>query len=195
MGLFKKKQTVNNDMMDIPPPPPMEGFSQDNSIPLPDAPQFGEQAPLPPDQQIPGMDDFPLPPMPEENQNMLPPEQETRNAFEIPPIKAKVNSEAPKAKKPSAFESLKEEATPEEHHDIKSANFSAGNNTFIEVGKYRQILRELDNIKKSIKVSNDEVNALVNEINEEEKVFASLNNSLTSIEKKLSQLDETIFNP
>ena len=64
---------------------------------------------------------------------------------------------------------------------------------FIEVSKYRDIMAEISRVKKELKQSDKEVGDLIGDIEDEEKLFNALNSNLDDIEKRLAELDKTLF--
>ena len=64
---------------------------------------------------------------------------------------------------------------------------------FIEVSKYRDIMAEISRVKKELKQSDKEVGDLIGDIEDKEKLFNALNSNLDDIEKRLAELDKTLF--
>jgi hypothetical protein len=70
---------------------------------------------------------------------------------------------------------------------------SSASPIFIEVTKYKRILNDLNGIKKSLKDTDEEINEIIGDINDEEKVFSALNAKLSDTEDKISKLEDSIF--
>lgn len=74
-----------------------------------------------------------------------------------------------------------------------SPTFSRGvmesDRVFVEVNHYRELLRDLNLIKKSLKNSHQEVGNIIKDIDEEEKIFSTLHESLGEVQKKLAELE------
>ena len=118
-----------------------------------------------------------------------------------PPVK---KAEPPKMPEPKPFEELLEPQL-EPHHELQKAEPIeehnpedimppvSGKQVFIEVGRYKQLLKDLNNIKKSLKKSDDEVGELIGDISDEKNTFSNLHTSLSEIEKKLVELENGLF--
>jgi hypothetical protein len=73
-------------------------------------------------------------------------------------------------------------------HKDTSPSVSA-KQVFIEMGKYRQIMKDLNYLRGVLKQSNDELNKLASDIKGEEKMFSKLHASFSGMEKKLIELE------
>ncbi|MBD3164803.1 hypothetical protein GF323_06410 [Candidatus Woesearchaeota archaeon] len=194
MGLFKSNKKNKTDDLDIPPPPPLEGPGKEKSdiLNMPHQPQPPQGAPSP-----------------AQEQNVLPAEQPAEQKFDIPPMGGEMKGEntLPKQEsQPSGNDDSFNFQPPkiqEKDSELSGDKFSTGaagsmssvsseGNKFIEVDKYRQILRDMNRIKKSLKKSDEEIKSLIKESAEEGKIFGSINSTLSSVEQKLIELEESI---
>lgn len=193
MKFKKKKEENNDDALDIPPPPPMGGDSQQQN-----SPQNNENL-LPPEQPANNFDIPPIGQGGQDNVSNLPPpnfgqEQNQAPKENLPgmekpdtsqqqikqkvPVTNKFPQERPKKEAPAA--------------QPKSSVMPSGEHTFIEVNSYKDILKDLNNIKKSLKTSDDEIDKIIQSTEEEDKIFASIHSTLGDVEKKLVELEGSI---
>ena len=114
----------------------------------------------------------------------------------IPPIR----SISPRMPKMRHFEELLKQPLSDVHEvePLKmerryNPSSVPGKQLFIEVGKYKVLLKDLNNLRKSLKESDEEVSELIGDINEEEKIFSDLHKNLSEVEKKLVELEQGLF--
>jgi hypothetical protein len=150
--------------------------------------------------------------------NQLPPEQHDDTGIDIPPI-ANLETDSKPARKSfgELFKSPKTEPEPvpepesepepepepepqdepapepEPEPEEPLTRGTDGKRTFIEVNRYRQILKDLKNIRKSLKDSDGEISKIIGDINDEERIFSVLHATLTDVEQKLSRLENDFF--
>lgn len=135
--------------------------------------------------------------------DILPPEQPVEHDFDIPSItKPDVPTEKPISHEMPPKEDIHQEQAfhelvqPKPQHTIHKEVLSPAGTlkpSFIEVERYRQILKDLNNIKKSCKDVDSEINEIIGDINDEEKTFTTLHSTLASVEEKLAQLEGDFF--
>ncbi|MDO8480743.1 MAG: hypothetical protein Q7S65_02885 [Nanoarchaeota archaeon] len=205
MGFFgfgKKKQ--QEEMLDIPPPPPMEGMPaqrQDSH----DMPDFGSFPPMGQDtHDFPEMhdlpplhDDFPptmhddFPPMntqPDQRQ----PDLSRKSFAEL--FAPKQESWAPSMSQMSSSPPPMPSMPPPMPPQAPSMQRMASSRPlFVEIGKYREVIKELNTIKKSLRETDAEIKELVTDIEDEERTFTKLNKGLQDVEAKLSDLETCLF--
>lgn len=70
---------------------------------------------------------------------------------------------------------------------------TTGKQVFIEVVKYKTLLKDLNNIQKALKQSGEDVNEIMGDIRDEEETFSNLHKNLSEVEKKLVELEEGLF--
>jgi hypothetical protein len=203
MGLFKKKNKTDDlDGLDIPPPPPIESDSSK------DTPKK-EPATLDSLDVKSGMPEMPPLQADDSKDNTLSSGDDMKG-IDIPPISA--HSQMPPLPKepvfpkqdkglsePKPFEDLfkpPQEAHKEAPKELplrKPTHITEDKTIFIEVTKYKQVLKDLNSLKKSLKESNTKVSDIVGDINDEEKIFSELHTNLSDIDQKLGQLENSLF--
>jgi hypothetical protein len=205
---FGKKDKNSLDDLDIPPPPPLENFDSSMDKKL----NFQNQEAMPP--MMPPLQPQQMqrnvqPPQ----QNIFPPPSQAKMdepSFDIPDFKldAKMpddfsdfgkKEEIGKADKPSYEQLFKPLPTkmeiPKKQKvaELFPGNYSDSKQVFIEVGKYKNLLKDFAAVKKSLKQCDDELGNVVGVIDEEEKTFSKLHDTLLQVEEKLTQLEKGIF--
>ena len=174
MGKDKNKEL--DDSLDIPPPPPIESAELEQSSP--------PKIPEPKKDLFPSLPKEPL-------KETTPP---VKHDFDIPPIS--VSSKGFEEPKPKPFDELLKPIHKEEKPKPlfgEKTRPPIAKPIFVEVTKYKQILKDLNNLKKSLKESNEEVTKIVGDISIEEKTFSTLHQNLSNVEKKLVQLEQSLF--
>jgi hypothetical protein len=210
MGFMKfgKKEKINElDGLDIPPPPPLDAMSAPQMPQAPFPTPKGGMA-LPPQQ---GFRDMPMPgtfPPPKaafpQKQDMIFGNQDTSGQSmsslpdDIPLFQKKVPDINEPARPSESFENLFKPSSIEQKSEApdeaRQTQFkSLGQSIFIEVTSYKQILKDLSIVKKSLTDADAQINALVGDINDEEKMFSSLHSTLSDVEEKLGKLEGSIF--
>jgi len=165
MGFGKKKE----EDLDIPPPPPMQSSSKNV---------------LPPEASMKDWDIPPIskPTMPDFDDLLKEPQMTTPRVV-IPP------KPVPHKPEPKHIPSMAAPSMPAPmHRDIPE-----GKPVFIEINKYKQALKDLGTVKSSLKQSDDEISELVGDITDEEKAFSKLHSRLSEVEKKLIELESSLF--
>ncbi|MCK5282316.1 MAG: hypothetical protein KAK00_02810 [Nanoarchaeota archaeon] len=217
MNFMKKgTDTELDNSLDIPPPPPPIENSDSNQ-PFFQADKakaaFDEKMPPPPMPKAPHQDSpvsdqaqkhvFDIPPISSSDKLQIRPEQ-SPGQMGIPNDASSVFP-GKKEQKPSMQfdEFLGSKSIPEEKQqkhlfgyktkETKTLHAIPEKQIFIEVTKYRRILKELNNMKKSLKQNDDEVSVLVGDLADEERTFSKLHSNLSEIEKKLVELESSIF--
>jgi hypothetical protein len=220
MKFGKKDKSNNMDELDIPPPPPIDSLDNMGIQPgnkkdiFPSKKMSLPQMPNPPMPQA--QQNFPPPPKPKEN--FFPQKQDKFEdmppTFDIPDFRVSEKEaipefsqldnpdipESPQEKRTTSFDQLFKplpDKTPQTRMSVMPKKESLptyeGAPLFIEVTKYKQILKDLNLIKRELKDTDEKISVIVGDINDEEKTFSSLNSTLNDIEKKLNSLEGSIF--
>ena len=74
----------------------------------------------------------------------------------------------------------------------KKTNYSK--QLFIEMNKYKGVIKQLNSIKKSLRQSDTELKSVVSDVDTEEKIFSNINAYLSEVEKSLVDLENSLFN-
>ncbi len=175
MGLFGKKKKKED--MDVPPPPPPEEGEEAKPEAIKEAPEEKEELP-----ELPKI------------------EVETHLPSELPEIKP----EGEKEEKPSmpefpsapekeeAEEAPEEPEKPKEEPEISVVQPEKGPK-FMPVTKFQTVLTEAEEIKSSIKETEEIIVRVKKLREEEEKTFDKWRAHLEGVEKKLNYIDSMIF--
>jgi len=167
------------DLQNIPPPPGLE----QHDMPPPGL----EQHDMPPS----GLEqhDMPGPSFPPPGLDSMPHEEPTFPPPEVPQDKFPLPHELPNDFPPAHPDEPKE-AKP---FDTLLHKPEIGRPLFVEIGKYKGVLKDLNGVKKSLKLADDELSELVSDVQDEEKTFSKLHGSLVDVEKKLMELESSLF--
>ena len=205
MGLFGfgKKKQQQDEMLDIPPPPPLEGMS-----PLKPGPGAEDTYPPMSTQFEKTSDQFP--PMDSgmdthfEDMQSSPPELPP---LDLPPLEP-TKQELSRKSFAEMFEPKQESWAPPSQPWTPPAQqwtppqmpapaplprMMSSKPLFVEIGKYRDVIKELNMIKKGLRESDEEIKELVSDIDDEEKTFAKLHKGLQDVEAKLADLEKCLF--
>jgi hypothetical protein len=203
MNFGKNEKKNQMDDLDIPPPPPLDNLG----MPPPPPAMGGQQVaksrmdedlfpPLPPMNQGMGGDipkpDFGMPPAPASEPTL----DFSMESFQPQPTTPMFEKkEEPKKKEEKSYEEdYKPAPQREESRDMFAFhNITADNSVFIEVTKYKKVVKDLNLLKKSLKDTDDKIDTIIGDISEEEKTFSSLHGILKDVEDKLHVLDDSIF--
>ncbi len=165
MGFGKKKE----EDLDIPPPPPLDLGKQSNMLP-PEMPV--KEWEIPPISK-PRMPDLPV----------------------IPDFDDLLNQKQPKPVMPLPRPMMPPPmaSRPRIEPQMEKSALMSGRPVFIEINKYRQALRELNNVRNSLRQSDNEISELMGDISDEEKAFTKLHEKLSEVERKLVDLEGSLF--
>ncbi len=200
LSFGKKDNKMPNmaDSLDIPPPPPMDNFKS-----MPEMPPMG----MPPMGAAPALSDSGM-----QRQSMRLPKEQPIQGFDIPPIsqsdmaipKMQDNSFFAKKESPMQmpevpqFESAFEEQEPPKRNSRTQKvavpqSIQSGKPIFIEVTEYRQIVKNVSDIKETLKSADEEINSLMADLAAEDKAFESISKILSDVEERLSGLEDNVF--
>jgi len=181
MGLFGKKK---KEEMDVPPPPPPEedegalpAMPEEKKEELPELPPIEAETHLPSElpeikpggekEEKPSMPEFPSAPEKEEYEK----EEEAEEEPEMPEAPAEM---------------------PKEEREISVVRPEEGPK-FIPVTKFQTVLTEAEEIKSSIKETDEVISRVKTLRDEEQKTFDKWRAHLEGVEKKLNYIDSMIF--
>jgi hypothetical protein len=193
MNFGKKDKNDNMDSLDIPPPPPIEGVAQTNLNVLPqvpmqqEMPKFGQQPSMPKNNIFP-------PPKMSGEMSKLEDSFSMNSSSSLPDDIPMFGNTEQKGEKLKSFDEIFK-PMPSKREDLQSQEkrapiiSSSDKQVFIEVGKYKKTLGELHLIQKTLKQTDVEISALIQDINDEEKTFSKLRTALSDVEKKLAYLE------
>jgi len=214
MGFMKFGKKKEEDKLDIPPPPPQDDMPPPlpglaplppmPDLPSPDplqdqpntpemAPPMNDIPPPPPLDNLPTMDTTPIPmpehhtlpePKPEIQHTQIPDNNIFEETFNNMPTKGELSETLPHQSPPRPLEEPTPKITP---------HLETNKRIFIEVTKYKRILKDLNNIKKELREADEEVTTLIKDINDEEDLFGTLHANLSDVEKKLIELEGSLF--
>ena len=192
------------DNFDVPPmPPEPPGMGEKGFESLPELPDFAETVPGMEEKQKPISDiKIPLQQMGAREPVLRQPEsfkpiEDMKTDFEMEPeepmpqIEEEYHEREPKPRRASPYERFSRGAVTEEkgileHKDAKGP-------IFMRVDKFRSVLRNISEVRGSLKVSN-EILSRLNEIDANaEKGFEKWKNVMADLQKKLVFVDKTLF--
>ena len=208
LKFLKRDKTKNLDMdldnFDVPPMPPgPPGMGEKGFESLPELPDFDGAVPGMEEKQKPISDiKIPLQQMGAREPVLRQPEsfkpiEDMKTDFEMEPeepmpqIEEEYHEREPKPRRASPYERFSRGAVTEEkgileHKDAKGP-------IFMRVDKFRSVLRNISEVRGSLKVSN-EILSRLNEIDANaEKGFEKWKNVMADLQKKLVFVDKTLF--
>jgi hypothetical protein len=163
MGLFGKKK--KEEEMEVPPPPPPEEGEEEAP------PEAEKKEELP---ELPSV------------------EAETHLPSELPEIKPEKEEKPSMPEFPSVAEKEEAEAPEEKPVEIAVAKPEEGPK-FMPVTEFQTVLTEAEEIKNSIKETEEVISRVKKLRDEEEGEFEKWRKQLEGVEKKLNYVDSMIF--
>ncbi len=191
MAFFKKKETAE-DSFDLPPPPPPPMEKDDFELPqMPDQKQFGLGNDFSEDQQL-----RPLEPLSMPSLSSQPPLAQKQAPVFPAPQKPQL-WQAPMAMPENIFP--KSQSRPEPlppfmpERNAPPTQSLPQSQIFVEVTRYKNLLKDLNKVKKDLKDSDKEVMDIFGDSNQEEKILSHLSDTFTEVSQKLTELEQSLF--